>query len=285
MPARPRTALDYARRLQRVAAYIADNLDEPLSLARLAGVANFSEYHFHRLYREVTGETTAETLRRMRLHRAAGELVTGAEPVLRIAHRAGYGSAAAFTRAFSSAYGIAPAAYRRLRTAPTAITPTPEKEIAMHEVSIRTIPAMRLAALGHRGAYMDIGGTFERLLAWAGPRGLLSASSVCLGRYYDDPASVPAAKLRADACVSVPAGTGAEGEISIIEQPDLRCAVARHQGPYAELERAYRWLYRSWLPQSGHEPADAPPFEIYVNDPRKVPPSELLTDVCVPLKG
>ena len=61
--------------------------------------------------------------------------------------------------------------------------------------------------------------------------------------------------------------------------------VARGQGPYGELEAAYDWLYRSWLPASGLEPADHPCFEIYLNDPRQVAPAALLTDVCLPLAG
>ena len=54
---------------------------------------------------------------------------------------------------------------------------------------------------------------------------------------------------------------------------------------YGELEAAYDWLYRSWLPASGLEPADHPCFEIYLNDPRQVAPAALLTDVCLPLAG
>ncbi|MBL8698923.1 MAG: AraC family transcriptional regulator [Alphaproteobacteria bacterium] len=281
---KPRTAIDYAKRLGRVAAHIAEHLDDSLPLSRLAAVANLSEFHFHRLYRELTGETVAEALRRLRLHRAAGDLVAGGLPIARVARRAGYGSAAAFTRAFAAAYGMAPAAYRRRRGAVAANPVSRNQEVDMHEVQIREFPARRLAALRHHGAYLDIGGTFDRLLAWAGPRGLMTPGTRCLGLYYDDPQSVPAAKLRSDACLTLPPGASVEGEIRIVEQPAARCAVARHKGPYAELERTYRWLYRSWLPQSGHEPADQPCFEEYVNDPRTLPPTEWLTDVCVPLR-
>ena len=35
-----------------------------------------------------------------------------------------------------------------------------------------------------------------------------------------------------------------------------RYAVLLHVGPYAELHRAYTWLYREWLPTSGEEPSD-----------------------------
>ena len=57
----------------------------------------------------------------------------------------------------------------------------------------------------------------------------------------------------------------------------------RYKGPYADMKDAYRWLYNTWLPHSGYEAADAPCFEDYLNNPRDVPPTELLTDIHLPL--
>jgi AraC family transcriptional regulator len=57
----------------------------------------------------------------------------------------------------------------------------------------------------------------------------------------------------------------------------------QHHGPYATLGSAYEWLYGKWLPQSGEEPRNAPPIELYVNDPRTTAPDQLRTDVRLPL--
>ena len=70
-----------------------------------------------------------------------------------------------------------------------------------------------------------------------------------------------------------------------VKIPEMLCASVLHKGPYAELERAYRHLFRDWLPASGYEAADFSCFEEYLNDPRETPPSELLTRVHLPLKG
>lgn len=282
---RRRTAEDYARRLQRVTAHIAANLDAPLTLTELAAVANFSEFHFHRIYRELMGETVADSVRRLRLHRAAAELVNDDTPLARVAARAGYGSTAAFSRAFAAEYGAAPGAYRRSRLPRRSIDPIPEPEAPMNDVQLRDVPPLRLAGIRHIGPYLEIGGTFERLTAWAAPRRLIDEGTRFFALYYDDPESVPDAALRSDACMTLRAGAAVDGDVRLIEQPALRCAVLRHKGPYAELEHAYRWLYRVWLPQSGHEPADAPPFEEYVNDPRTAPPTEWLTDIFIPLRA
>ena len=64
-----------------------------------------------------------------------------------------------------------------------------------------------------------------------------------------------------------------------------RHAVLLHTGPYAELERPYRWLFSQWLPASGEEAAHAPMIEEYLNDPRTLPPSQWRTAIRLPLQG
>ena len=280
---KPSTVLDYSRRVEKVVAYIANHLDESLDLETLAGVAAFSPCHFHRIYRYVTGETLVETVRRQRLHRAATELVRGEGSIAVIAKRAGYGSVAAFTRAFSADYGIAPAAYRAQGRLVTAASFANEEESAVYDVEIRTVQPIRLAALRHQGAYMEIGSTFERLYAWGIGRGLLSPGTRNFGLYYDDPESVPVDKLRSDATFAIGDGVKVDGEVRAITLAGGRYAVIQHQGPYAELERAYRWLYSDWLPQSGQEADDRPCFEEYLNDCRVLPPAQWLTAVALPL--
>src|ERR671922_1966243 len=131
----------YADRLERVFTWLADHLDDTVDLTRLADVACLSPYHFHRVYRATHGETVADTVRRLRLHRAAVELITGELPVARVARRAGYRSQEAFTRAFKAAYGVPPARYR----ASFVPAPTPRRaEDAMdttitYQVTIREV--------------------------------------------------------------------------------------------------------------------------------------------------
>ena len=60
-------------------------------------------------------------------------------------------------------------------------------------------------------------------------------------------------------------------------------SVLTHKGPYVNLHLAYRWPYGTWLEQAGRELRDQPLFEVYLNNPREVPASELLTEICLPL--
>ncbi|MCB1890030.1 MAG: AraC family transcriptional regulator [Rhodocyclaceae bacterium] len=277
------TSRRYTACLARVIDHLHAHLDADLGLERVAEVACLSPSHFHRLYRAVLGETLADTVRRLRIQKASGELLHTDWPLARIGRRAGYGSEAAFNRAFKRVVGMTPAAYRTRREALVAPVPFPPLEIAdMPEVTVMDLPETTPLALPHQGDYMGIGHSFERLCAWAGSRGLLGPEVRCLGLYWDDPDATPAAELRSAACIDGPAGAAADG-IEVIHLPARRYACLEHVGPYTELPASYRLLYSGWLARSDEAPADAPCVEVYLNDPREVPAIELRTRIMVPL--
>ena len=75
------TLQDYKRRLLRVLVHIQQHLDDGLELPELAGLASFSPYHFHRIFKGMVGESVKEHIRRLRLERAASQLKLGVAPV------------------------------------------------------------------------------------------------------------------------------------------------------------------------------------------------------------
>jgi AraC family transcriptional regulator len=152
------------------------------------------------------------------------------------------------------------------------------------QATIRESAPIRVAALPHRGDYREIGTTFERLAALAGGLNMFGPSTRSFGIYYDDVSAVPREALRADACMTAPDGWTPGGDLELREIRGGRYAVMLHVGPYAELERAYKWLYGTWLSEHGEEPADAPCIEEYLNDARTVPPTELKTEIWLPLR-
>ena len=69
----------YVDRVNRAVDYVTEHLGEPLRLEDVAGAANFSPYHFHRIFRALMGETLAAFVKRIRLERS----------VYLMSHRAG----------------------------------------------------------------------------------------------------------------------------------------------------------------------------------------------------
>ena len=131
---------------------------------------------------------------------------------------------------------------------------------------------------------MKIGKAFEALFRWLGARNLIGPGTRMVGLYYDDPSSVPEEALRSLACVLVDKALPLEGPVQSMAIAGGNYAVLRHKGPYADMRSTYHWLCGTWLPQSGKEIADEPILEEYPNNPRDTPPTELLTEICLPLR-
>ena len=278
-------AEQYQRQLDAVTDYIYAHLDDDLSLDRLADVSGFSPYHWHRIYRAVRGETAAQTVRRLRLERAATMLAQNAWPLERIARRAGFTSTDAFSRAFQRAYDRTPGRFRSDRAGgpngtggsrrpaviPDAESPTP------YPVRVEERSEYRLAVAEHRGAYMDIGWAFARVVDRMGAR------KPRVAIYEDDPGIVPEAALRAAAGVVVGPEAEVPEDLETRVVPAGRYAVMRYTGPYSSMHAAYLWLYGQWLPTSGHEPRNHPVVEEYLTDPATTPPAQAVTDILLPL--
>ncbi|MDE9449437.1 AraC family transcriptional regulator [Aliiroseovarius sp. Z3] len=272
----------YEDRLLRVLTYIHDNPDGDLSLDQLADVAAMSRFHWHRVFHAMTGETCAQVVRRMRLHRAAGRLVREQTAVDEIAQNCGYPNPRSFAQAFRASYGVSPIAFRKTGQLDAPALLQRKGDIAMHPVEIRNHKPRRLIGLPHKGAYMAIGEKFESAAAMIAARNLWDQCGPMIGVYFDDPDAVDESDLRSFAGVEWRGDQEPDG----FESVDIRggrTAVMTYKGPYATLKSGYDALYGVWLPQSGETPADLPCYEVYLNDPRETAPEDLLTDLCMPL--
>lgn len=95
----------------RLHAWIVENLDRPLPLPTLAEQANMSLRSFSRRYRQATGATPAQSIRRLRIETARRLLEEGLS-VARVSRRCGFGSEETMRRAFLQSFGVSPQAYR-----------------------------------------------------------------------------------------------------------------------------------------------------------------------------
>lgn len=274
----------YERRLARVTTYLHEHLDQPLDLQQLADLACMSVYHWHRIYQGVHGESVIATVKRLRLQKAAALLLRSELRISQIAVLVGYPNLQSFTRTFSQSYGLPPARFRQQGV--TMTLPTTPPELAAYPVSIREIDAIPVLQLAHRGSYMGISQSFDLLNSHAGARGWMNAETRWLGIFLDDPVVTPEAELRSFACISLPAGWQDAVEAPFTQQrlAGGKYAVLRYQGPYSAMQAVYQWFCGQWLPASGLEAADAPPFEDYLNNPRCTAPADLLTDIYLPLR-
>jgi AraC family transcriptional regulator len=273
------------KRLLRVLDHIHDNPAGDLSLDALSDVAAMSRFHWHRVFRAMTGETLAQAVRRIRMQRASYLLVMTDQSPAEIAAAVGMENLASFTRCFSDAFLMSPTAFRqRGELRPFARIPTLRRP-PMFPVTIRTEAPIRLAALPHKGAYFEISRAFQKLSAVMASRDLFRNAGRMIAVFYDDPQSTAEADLRSHAGFEINGRSDLSTPLEEVTLPAGRQAVLTYTGPYAGLPAAYDELFGIWLPGSGEEPADTPSFEVYLNSPMDVAPEELITELHLPLKG
>ena len=153
------------------------------------------------------------------------------------------------------------------------------------QVDIRTLPAMRIAAVSHQGPYNTIAEACQRLGEIAEPAGLLTHEGAALvAIYHDDPEATPPAELRSDAGIVVPKAVPIPQDLKEVHIPAGRYACTTHHGTYTLLGDTWARLMGEWLPRSGHRVADGVSFEIYRNTPGNAAEPDLRTELYVPLE-
>ncbi|MEL6349668.1 MAG: GyrI-like domain-containing protein [Myxococcota bacterium] len=312
------TRNEYIARINRVLDVIDANPDRPFDGADLARVAGFSRYHFHRVFVGIVGETPGRFIQRVRLERAAHQLRQRlGVPITTIGFDAGFSSSATFARAFRERFGVSPSQWRAgegddrnlgmtIRNPGAAIDvsrghPDPathhwtwrvtmaSEEHIQTIVTVRDLVPVEMAYVRHIGPYAQQPAVFTdligRLMRWAGPRGLFRPPETklrCI--YHDSPQITDQDKLRISLGIPVPAQTPVDGEIGRMTLEGGATAVARFEISGDQYGAAWQAVYAGWLPESGYQPDDRLPYEVYLNDPNAHPQKRHQIEICVPVR-
>jgi AraC family transcriptional regulator len=288
----------YLSRINRVIDYISAHLADPLPLEKLARLAHFSPFHFHRIFRSLAGEPLHAFVRRLRLERAVFQMAHGPAATLTdIALRWGFGSSSDFSRAFRQAYGFRPRDYSRERFLETSKIRQDLWANARHDgarlprarnpdrfrVRLVDRPARRVAYVRVIGGYNaeKILGGFDRLMDWGRRHGLVPGATL-IGMSRDDPEITPMAKYRFDWCLVLPDALTPDGNLGVI--PGNRFAELRCRGDIYKVDRAWQYLFHTWLPRSGYQPAPEPALEVFRAHPLEAGWATFDIDCCVPVK-
>ncbi|PKP00896.1 MAG: AraC family transcriptional regulator [Bacteroidetes bacterium HGW-Bacteroidetes-6] len=299
---------EYISRINRVKDYIDDNLREPLSINQIASIAGFSPFHFHRIFSALCGETLNGYIRRIRAEKAARMLISFPEmPVVEISELCGYTSMSVFCRTFKDIFGVNAGDFRTKKTEEVSkirqslskksqfsieedsdlcfIKPNEErKQFMKTNIEVKTMPALKLLYVRHTGAFDQIGMAYGKLMQWAGPRGLLQSPNFKTATvYHDDPAITKIENLRQSACITIDRDVKGEGEIGRLDLPANLCAVGRFEIGVDGFSDAWNTMCL-WLTESGFQPGEGLPYELYYNNQEEHPEKKFILDICIPVK-
>jgi AraC family transcriptional regulator len=288
----------YTQRINRVIDYLRGNLDRQVKLKELARVACLSEFHFHRIFGAVSGETLNNFTNRLRLEKATRLLRYSDQSVTDIALDCGFSSSATFSRAFRSGYGTSPSQFRKSGEIKKSkickeLFPQDEYGLPMSAEEKRTAFSVRLIDIPERQvAYIRVTNAFDldRVLAalktmieWAKSQDIFS-QGILFGMTVDDPHVTPKHLYRYEVCLasSFPFKCG-EG-MSELKIPAMRYAVLKVSGDIHKVATAWDYLYRDWLVNSAYEPEHAPALEVFLDKESATDWSHFELELCLPVR-
>jgi len=260
-------------------------------LEALAAIAHQSPFHFHRLYRALTGETPGRTVARLRLLQALQLLGQAESRVTEVALSVGYESPQALARACRQALDATPSSLREdagLRSRWQQRLALPAGDHADGtvplQVTVTTLEPFDVVALRTKGAFDDLHQAFGQVFAWAAAQGWAEQLQHLVGIARNDHRDVPAPECVFDCGMGFGRPpTALPAPLRTLRLGGGAYAVVRHVGSYAGLEAVTDALLRDWLPDSGHALRDAELYYHYLDDPEEVPEAILRADICVPV--
>ncbi|MBY0424093.1 MAG: AraC family transcriptional regulator [Cytophagales bacterium] len=281
----------YLESLNRAIQFIEGNLNKRILLKDIAQEAYLSEYHFHRIFKSMTGETVKDFIMRLRMEGSAIRLKHSKDDIGQIGHDFGFENHETYTRAFKRYFDVTPQDYRdsihefshqkqnefqqRAISLPT---------LQVEEPTIQYLSDMNLAYIRHTGSYNQVGASFQRLMIWAAAHLVLKWKPTTLGIVYDNPDLTEEDKIRFDSCVLVNKAIQPKGEIGFKRISGGKFAVFRYRGAYDNFYSVYDYIYSVCLFERGWELADKPALEWYIQSPPFYKPDNYLTDFYVPIK-
>jgi len=267
--------------------YIESHFAGEIALDEIAAMSGVSRYYLCRAFGTATGHPVMRYVRGRRLSEAARSLAAGASDILAVALDAGYGSHEAFTRAFRDQFGTTPEAVRGQRHLRNLSLVEP---IKMDETLLASLPPPRfengqpllIAGLGARyngETSKNIPAQWQRFMPQIGhipgQVGWITYGVCCNS---DDDGNFDYI------CgVEVKSFSDLPAELARVRIAGQRYAVFSHRDHVSTIRRTIMTIWNKWLPESGHEVADAPDFERYENfDPQK---GTGTIEIWIPLKA
>jgi AraC family transcriptional regulator len=289
---------EYSQRINRVIDYLRGNLDRQVKLEELAKVACFSEFHFHRIFGAVAGETLNQFTSRLRLEKAARLLRYSDRSLTDIALDCGFSSSATFARAFRSGYDTTPTEFRktgeiRKSKIRKELFPGQEYLLSMSAEEKKAAFPVRLIDVPERQvAYIRVADAFQmdrviaavrKLIEWATSRNIF-AQGTLFGMSVDDPHVTPRHLYRYEVCFASPLPFECGEGISKLTMPAMRYAATRVSGDIRKVATATDYLIRGWLVSSRYEPEHAPGLEVFLNKENAADWSHFELELCLPVR-
>ena len=279
------------RHIERAVTYIQTELidDRIPTLEDVANAAGVSKYHFHRVFKLITGETCAQTITRLRLAKAAAELQQTNSSITQAAFAAGYGSGQAFAKAIKRELSASPS---EIRSDPERLSETirslikPDKVAhdqtpPFAQIEIASLEPLEVLMVQTEDVYPDLVDTYNSLFEMVGGpqnvRAVLGLPHRDI-ETYEDSGFVFDSALAAHSSLPITSDNVVAGVVG-----GQLYLLAQHKGLDADIPLTLDALYSHILMCIDISLSDASCIHHYIDDPEEVEEADCRTDIYVPI--
>ena len=278
----------YYSRINKALKYIDSNLKEELNIKELAQISGFSSFHFHRIFKAMTGESPYDLLLRLRLEKSI--FLLKYRPNLNIAEigfESGFSSPENFSRQFKSRFKLSPSAFRKNKKLHNSriyqeyhpndfyLRIESGRQLNKHNFTVEIerlaeIPiAYTKAIFGTDGSEMIA--KYLELMDWAKNNHIKSTGELTrFGMSIDNPDVTPASKFRYDFALRIDKPYPPFEGIHFGTIPQAEYASVHVIGKLENVAQAWDFLYKSWFPNSEYIPMHYPAIEEFIKGPEEI---------------
>jgi AraC family transcriptional regulator len=295
--------------IMKVLHYINQNLAEDVSLKTLSNIANYSPFHFQKLFLEAVSETPKQYVIRLRIERAAHFIkIFPNLPINEIASVCGFSSNSIFSRAFKNYYGISAEKFRELPTdelvklnfykekhtdwAETSwITPITDIQEKINTININlsptvsTIYSTKIACIQTTLSHKEnISFAFKSLVQWANPQGLITPNTKFIGIWLDFPFLTTYSKCRYLCGIEVSSEIKLAKGINILELKKGQYINCKLSGDINQTLDSLIALNHNYIDSMGYKISEMICFEQFEESPVDHPYDKIHRNLLIPIK-
>ena len=288
---------EYEKSINRVLNYILKNSKEELSLSKLADIANYSPFHFQKIFKQVTGQSPKQFIIQLRLKNAAHFLIAHrSKSITEIALDSGFSSPAVFSRAFKNFFEITPEEVRGLslkefvafrkslkknsRNDPPFIHTSFKRNEGKKNLSVSALKINSMRVVFINTPLSDtnkIQEAYKKIIQLADTHDLLTSETKYIGIIN------PHAGLY-QACVTLQLHHTPPKDLHTTEIEGGKFAVCKIKGKSANTFHTLHNLFQNWLPKSQYRIKQPISFEILLQDPSKKIYNNIPREIYIPIE-
>ncbi|WP_419766032.1 MAG: AraC family transcriptional regulator [Arcobacter sp.] len=249
--------------------YIYQYIDTDINLDTLSMDLNISKFHMHRIFKEEFGKNIYESIKAIRLQKASNLLITNRySTITQIASLCGYSSQTSFIRAFKQRFNCTPKKWKRdgYKEYSKEILGNTIDSLDIYDFNIEPkiikMPRLKAYYIRHDGYDRTIRKTWQKLYTWTLTKDIKNYKQI--GLLHDNPVITPLDKCQYIACVVLEDQEETfESSLPTFLIPEGIYAKFHLKGVYGDMLKFMRWLYHTWLLNSGYETKTTPSYTIY----------------------